>query len=127
QQLIRFDTTNPPGNEAACITYIRQVIEDAGIPTTILARDPERPNLVARLAGRGATAPLLLYGHVDVVSTAGQIWSHPPFAGDIADGFLWGRGTLDMKGGIAMMLAAFLRAQAHDLPGDVVLLILSDE
>ena len=129
QHLIRFDTTNPPGDEADCIAYIRDVLADAGISATILARDPARPNLVARLAGRGEAPPLLLYGHVDVVTTAGQTWSHPPFAGDVADGAIWGRGALDMKGGVAMMLAAFLRAAAeHDpLPGDVIFAALADE
>ncbi|MGE5333117.1 MAG: M20/M25/M40 family metallo-hydrolase [Nitrososphaerota archaeon] len=129
QRLIRFDTTNPPGNEAACIGYIRDVLAEAGIPSTILARDPARPNLVARLAGRGVAPPLLLYGHVDVVTTAGQDWSHPPFAGDLADGAIWGRGALDMKGGVAMMLAAFLRAAAEGAPlaGDVLFAALADE
>lgn len=129
QHLIRFDTTNPPGNEAACIGYIRDVLAEAGIPSTILARDPARPNLVARVAGRGDAPPLLLYGHVDVVTTAGQTWSHPPFAGDVADGAVWGRGALDMKGGIAMMLAAFMRANAEreTLPGDVIFAALADE
>lgn len=129
QHLIRFDTTNPPGNEAACIGYIRDVLAEAGIPSTILARDPARPNLVARVAGRGDAPPLLLYGHIDVVSTAGQVWSHPPFSGDLADGAIWGRGALDMKGGIAMMLAAFLRAAAgrDALPGDVLFAALADE
>jgi acetylornithine deacetylase/succinyl-diaminopimelate desuccinylase-like protein len=129
QNLIRFDTTNPPGNEADCIAYINGLLNDAGIPTTILARDPDRPNLVARLTGRGDAPPLLLYGHVDVVTTEGQEWTHPPFSGDSADGCVWGRGALDMKGGVAMMLAAVTRAHAEkaDLPGDVVLAIVSDE
>lgn len=128
QHLIRFDTTNPPGNEAACIGYIRDVLGEAGIPSTILACDPDRPNLVARLKGRGDAPPLLLYGHIDVVTTVGQDWRHPPFAGDLADGAVWGRGALDMKGGIAMMLAAFLRAaEGATLPGDVIFAALSDE
>ena len=129
QHLIRFDTTNPPGNEAACIGYIRDVLAEAGIPATLLARDPNRPNLVARVAGRGDAPPLLLYGHVDVVTTAGQDWSHPPFSGDVADGAIWGRGALDMKGGVAMMLAAFLRAATtpETLPGDVIFAALADE
>jgi len=129
QSLIRFDTTNPPGNEAECIGYIRRLLEDAGLPTTILARDAQRPNLIARLPGRGEAPPLLLYGHVDVVTTAGQQWTHPPFAGEIADGFVWGRGALDMKSGVAMMVAACLRAHAEgaDLPGDVLLAIVCDE
>src|SRR6185437_7724924 len=129
QHLIRFDTTNPPGNEAGCIAYIRDVLAESGISSTILARDPARPNLVARLAGRGEAPPLLLYGHVDVVTTTGQNWTHPPFSGDLADGAIWGRGALDMKGGVAMMLAAFLRAAAEgaDLPGDVIFAALADE
>lgn len=129
QHLIRFDTTNPPGNEVACIGYIRDVLAGAGISSTILARDPARPNLVARVAGRGDAPPLLLYGHVDVVTTVGQNWSHPPFSGDLADGAIWGRGALDMKGGVAMMLAAFLRvaSEPDKLPGDVIFAALADE
>ncbi len=129
QKLITFDTTNPPGNELECIKYIDGLLKQAGIQTTLLAKDPQRPNLIARLKGKGSAPPLLLYGHVDVVSTAGQEWRHPPFAGEIADGFVWGRGAIDMKSGIAMMLSAFLRAKVKDiyLPGDVILCIVSDE
>ena len=73
-----------------------------------------RPNLIARIPGAGDAPPLLLYGHVDVVTTEGQDWTHPPFAGEIADGYIWGRGALDMKGGVAMLLAAFLRAKVEE-------------
>lgn len=129
QHLLRFDTTNPPGDEAACIAYVQSLLAAAGIDARILARDPARPNLVARLPGHGDAPPLLLYGHIDVVTTAHQDWTHPPFAGDIADGYIWGRGTLDMKGGVAMLVAAFLRAKAEgaSLPGDVILALVSDE
>jgi acetylornithine deacetylase/succinyl-diaminopimelate desuccinylase-like protein len=129
QQLLRFDTTNPPGNERACIEFTRGILEEAGCETETYAKDPERPNLVTRIAGTGGGTPLLLYGHVDVVTTAGQQWSHPPFAGDIVDGFVWGRGAADMKGGVAMLVSAFLRAKAEGLRsrGDVVLAIVSDE
>lgn len=129
QNLIRFNTTNPPGNEGECITYINRLLTDAGFETTILSLAPERPNVLTRLAGQGKAPPLLLYGHVDVATTENQTWQHPPFEGEIADGYLWGRGALDMKGGVAMMLAAVLRAKAEGLvpPGDVILAILSDE
>lgn len=129
QRLIRFDTTNPPGNEGPCIAYIRDLLAVAGVEARILARDDARPNLLARLPGAGAAPPLLLYGHMDVVSVADQDWTHPPFAGEEADGYIWGRGAIDMKGEVAMFLAAFLRAKAEGtrLPGDVLLLILSDE
>ena len=129
RRLIQFDTTNPPGNEGECITFINGLLTEAGIETTILGKTPERPNLIARLPGQGSASPLLLYGHVDVVTTENQQWQHPPFEGKVVDGFVWGRGALDMKGGVAMMLAAFLRAKYEDLklPGDVILAIVSDE
>lgn len=129
QRLIQFDTTNPPGNEAACITFIRDLLAQAGIASQTFARTPARPNLIARLPGQGNAAPLLLYGHVDVVTTENQPWTHPPFEAKIVDDFIWGRGALDMKGGVAMMLAAFLRAKRDNLPlpGDLILAIVSDE
>ena len=129
QNLVRFNTTNPPGHEVECITYINNLLMGAGFETTLLARVPERPNLITRLAGQGNAPPFLLHGHVDVVTTENQMWQHPPFEGKLMDGYVWGRGTLDMKGGVAMMLAALLRAKAESLPlpGDVVLAILSDE
>jgi acetylornithine deacetylase/succinyl-diaminopimelate desuccinylase-like protein len=129
QNLIRIDTTNPPGNEAECINYINELLKEAGFDTAFFARDKNRPNLIARLKGHGKAAPLMLYGHVDVVPTAKQPWTYPPFEAKIADGFIWGRGALDMKGGIAMMLAAVLRAKAERLTpsGDIVLVILCDE
>jgi acetylornithine deacetylase/succinyl-diaminopimelate desuccinylase-like protein len=129
QRLIRFDTTNPPGNEGGCVGYIRTLLDETGIETTILAADPDRPCLIARLPGQGRAAPLLLYGHVDVVTAEDQAWNHPPFGGELIDGYVWGRGTLDMKGGIAMMVSAVLRAKAEGCvpPGDVILVILPDE
>jgi acetylornithine deacetylase/succinyl-diaminopimelate desuccinylase-like protein len=129
QKLIQFDTTNPPGNESECIGFINQLLTQAGIETKILAKSQQRPNLIARLPGQGHTSPLLLYGHVDVVTTENQDWKHPPFEAKIADGFICGRGALDMKGGIAMMLAAVLRSKAEGLnpAGDIILVILCDE
>src|ERR671916_431330 len=87
RRLVRFDTTNPPGNEAACV------------------------------------------GFLDVVTTDGQDWTHPPFEAALDDGFVWGRGTLDMKGGATMMAAALLRARARgmDPPGDVIFAAMADE
>jgi acetylornithine deacetylase/succinyl-diaminopimelate desuccinylase-like protein len=129
QQLIRFNTTNPPGNERGCVEWVDELLREGGYETEILAKDPERPNLLARLEGRDDAPSLLLQGHVDVVPVEGQSWQHPPFEGKNVDGWVWGRGALDMKGGVAMMLAAFLRAKAEGLtpPGDVLLLVLSDE
>jgi acetylornithine deacetylase/succinyl-diaminopimelate desuccinylase-like protein len=129
RQLIRFDTTNPPGNERACVEWVDGLLREAGLETTIVAADPDRPNLVARLPGVGTAPPLLWQGHVDVVTTAGQTWTHPPFEAVEDGGYVWGRGTLDMKSGVAMMLHAILRAAAEGVRpgGDIVLAVLADE
>src|SRR3954453_12271415 len=129
QRLIRFETVNPPGGERECVGWIEELLRDAGLETRIVARDDERPNLIARLPGRGEAPPLLLQGHADVVPVAGQDWTRPPFAAEEADGFIWGRGALDMKGGVSMMIAAVLRAVANGVEphGDVLLCVLSDE
>lgn len=129
QNLIRFDTTNPPGNEAECIKYIDKLLTEAGYQTNLLAKTENRPNLITRLKGQGTVPPLLLYGHVDVVTTANQNWTHPPFEGKVLDGWVWGRGALDMKAGVTMMLISMLRAKAENLnpAGDIVLAMLSDE
>jgi acetylornithine deacetylase/succinyl-diaminopimelate desuccinylase-like protein len=128
QELIRFDTTNPPGAERECVEFVAELLSTAGFSTELYADDPDRPNLVARLEG-GEAPPLMLYGHVDVVPTEGQEWTHPPFEGVIEDGWVWGRGALDMKGGVAMMLSAALRTARTkgDPAGDVVVTILADE
>jgi acetylornithine deacetylase/succinyl-diaminopimelate desuccinylase-like protein len=129
QRLIQFDTTNPPGNEMECIAYIEALLKKTGLEPTRFAKDPDRPNLITRLKGQGSASPLLLYGHVDVVTTADQEWTHPPFEGKLVDNFIWGRGALDMKSGIAMMLSAVIRARAENLipAGDIVLAMLCDE
>ena len=128
QRLIRFDTTNPPGNEAECMEFLRSLLADAGIESELYAKVPDRPNLVARIEG-GDKPPLLLQGHVDVVTTSGQNWSRPPFGGELVDGYVWGRGAVDMKGPVAMLVSAFLRAKQEgaELPGDVILAVLADE
>jgi len=128
QRLIRFDTTNPPGNEAECVEFVRDLLTGAGIESELYAKVPGRPNLVARIEG-GDKPPLLLQGHVDVVTTSGQEWARPPFAGDLVDGYVWGRGAVDMKGPVAMLVSAFLRAKQEgtSLPGDVILAVLADE
>jgi acetylornithine deacetylase/succinyl-diaminopimelate desuccinylase-like protein len=128
QELIRFDTTNPPGNERACVERIGALLSAEGVEWQVYGVRPERPNLVARLPG-GPGPGLVLQGHVDVVTTVNQRWSRPPFGGELVDGWIWGRGALDMKNGVAMMVSAFLRAKREGvtLPGDVLLVILADE
>jgi acetylornithine deacetylase/succinyl-diaminopimelate desuccinylase-like protein len=127
-RLLRFDTTNPPGNERECIEWVRGLLEGLGCEVKVVAAEPERPCLISRLPGEGSSPPLLLQGHVDVVAAPGT-WRRPPFAGEEHDGFIWGRGALDMKGGVAMMLAAFMRTKAAGRrpPGDVILCLMADE
>src|SRR5918997_5504162 len=108
RRLIRFDTTNPPGNEGPCIAFLEELLSGAGLDTRIVSKDEARPNLIARLPGAGEAPPLLLHCHLDVVTTAGQDWGRPPFEAEEADGFIWGRGALDMKGAASMMTAALL-------------------
>jgi acetylornithine deacetylase/succinyl-diaminopimelate desuccinylase-like protein len=129
RRLIRFDTTNPPGAEGPCQRFLREQFAGRQVETQMPAAVPERPNLVVRVPGRGEAPPLLMQGHVDVVTTAGQRWRHPPFAGEVIDGWAWGRGALDMKSGIAMMVGALLRCLDDERPpaGDVVLCCLADE
>ena len=129
QRLIRYNTTNPPGDERECAAYCREVLGTVGIDAELVGNDPDRVNLVSRLPGRGEAPPLLLYGHLDVVPTAAQPWDVPPFEGRLQDGYVWGRGALDMKGGVAMMMDALMRAHLEgvDLPGDVILALVSDE
>lgn len=129
RDLLRFDTSNPPGNERPCIEMIGGLLRDGGIEPVIVSRVADRPNLVARLPGSGDSPPLLLHGHVDVVPANPSEWKHPPFAGELVNGEVWGRGTLDMKGGVAMFVIAFLRAAAEKLnpAGDVILALSSDE
>jgi acetylornithine deacetylase/succinyl-diaminopimelate desuccinylase-like protein len=128
QELIRFDTTNPPGAERACVERIATLLTAEGIEWQTYAARPERPNLVARLSG-GPGPGVVLQGHVDVVTTVNQKWSRPPFGGELVDGWIWGRGALDMKNGVAMMVSAFLRAKREGvrLPGDLLLVVLADE
>ncbi len=129
QTLVRFDTTNPPGNEATCINYLNGLFKQNGFATTVLGKTAERTNLITRLPGRGEAPPVVWQAHVDVVTTAEQTWQYPPFTADIVDGMLWGRGTLDDKGAAAMMTVALLRAKAQGIvpPGDIIFTALADE
>ena len=101
QDLIRFDTVNPPGNERPAIEHLERYLSDAGFDTEVLAAEEERPNLVATLDGQGDGPVLCLLGHVDTVLADASEWRHDPWSGDLADGFVWGRGALDMKDQVA--------------------------
>lgn len=127
--LIRIDTTNPPGNEAELIRHIAPLLRMPGVEPLVTGPAEDRLSLVARFPGRGEAPPLLLHAHADVVPAAGQAWTHPPFEGRLVDGEIWGRGAIDMKGGLAMMICALGRlAAAGQRPaGDVILAVVADE
>ena len=131
QRLIRFDTSNPPGQERECALWLKSLLDAHGIANQLLHPEgaPDRCSVVARVPGRGDAPPLLLQGHIDVVGVHGQRWSQNPFGGEIADGCIWGRGAVDMKGGLTMMLHALLRARYSEVPppGDVILAAVADE
>jgi acetylornithine deacetylase/succinyl-diaminopimelate desuccinylase-like protein len=108
QRLIRFNTVNPPGDERVAQEWLAGVLRDAGFEVTLTGRTPERPNLVARLRGRADGPTLCLLSHMDTVLATPSEWSHDPWSGDVADGFVWGRGALDMKNQTAAEVAAAL-------------------
>jgi succinyl-diaminopimelate desuccinylase len=128
QDLIRINTINPPGNERACIEPLAAMLADAGFTNTIHDFGPGRANLVARMGGSGEKPPLCFTGHVDTVPLGLQPWSVDPFAADITDGKLFGRGSSDMKSGVAAFSVAAI-ALAKRLIGTagVVLVITAGE
>jgi acetylornithine deacetylase/succinyl-diaminopimelate desuccinylase-like protein len=96
-QLVRFRTVNPPGDERACQEWLAGYLRDAGLEVELAGASPERPNLVAGLKG-SEPGPVLGYlSHVDTVLADPDDWAHDPWGGEVCDGFLWGRGALDMK------------------------------
>jgi len=129
QDLVRIDTTNPPGNEMACVDYLVQLLQRAGVETRVMEPSPGRGNLIARVRGSGARRPLMLMGHLDVVAAVESGWKHPPFAGVLEDGYLWGRGTTDNKHMVAIaatILMALAEGQVR-LSRDVLLAATADE
>lgn len=127
--LIRIDTSNPPGNERPAIDYIAALLRREGIEPRVFEPSPGRANLVARLSGDGTAPPLLLTSHVDTVPAGAARWEHDPFSGDLAGGFIWGRGAVDMKGMTAFQLATVLalKRAGISLRRDLILLALADE
>lgn len=129
QDLIRIDTTNPPGNETAAAHYIADVLQGEGYETQITESAPGRGNVTTRLAGRSGEVALLLLGHTDVVAVDAEFWTRPPFSGDCVDGFIWGRGALDMKNMVAaeLMVMLLLRRQGASPDGDILYAATADE
>jgi acetylornithine deacetylase/succinyl-diaminopimelate desuccinylase-like protein len=130
QALVRIDTSNPPGNETRAVEYLKQVLDKEGIAYQVFAADPTRANLVARITGNGTKRPILVMGHTDVVSIDAKKWvDHGPFSADIADGYVYGRGTIDDKDNLvaSLMLLLMLKRSNAALDRDVIFLAESGE
>ncbi len=132
--LIRFNTVNPPGNERAAQEYLAAHLTEAGFECELLGAEPERPNLVARLRPTDADAPegptLCYLGHVDTVLADPAAWTHDPWSGEVVDGFLWGRGALDMKSQVAAEIAAaasLARSGWRPTSGELLIVAVVDE
>jgi len=130
RDLLRVDTTNPPGRETAAATLLKEYLESSGVECELVARDPDRANLVARIRGTGDGPSLALLGHTDVVPADPAGWQHPPFAGDLDDeGYVWGRGAVDMKNETASRAVALaVVARSGFQPrGDLMMIAEADE
>lgn len=129
QEMIRIDTRNPPGNEAALVDWLGATLAAEGVPWSRIDHAPGRSSFVARLEGSDDSGPFCLVSHLDTAPVERDRWSVDPLAGEIRDGHLWGRGALDMKGMLAVQLAAVVDLQRRGLPlrRDVVLLAVADE
>jgi acetylornithine deacetylase/succinyl-diaminopimelate desuccinylase-like protein len=130
QRLIRHNTVNPPGNERPAQEMLRGELEAAGFECELIGVEPERPNLIARLAGRSDGPRLCLLGHVDTVLADASEWRVDPWSGDLRDGFLWGRGALDMKGQVACEVAAACelgRSGWRPGGGELIVIVTCDE
>ena len=129
QSLLRLDTRNPPGNEILAANYLREVLARDGIDSEIVGPSPERASIVARLRGDVSEPPLLLMSHTDVVAVEKEKWTQDPFGGQIVDGFVYGRGALDMKNMVAMELQTMLllKRRGGKLKRDVIFMAAADE
>ena len=129
QALVRMNTINPPGHEDQCTTYLAGLLERAGFRCDTYEFAPRRASLVARIGGGPAKSPLCFTGHVDVVPLGAAPWSRDPFAAEIADGKLYGRGASDMKSGVAAFVTAAieLAPQLASGPGLVLVITAGEE
>ena len=128
-ELLRTDTSNPPGNETEAARYLQGILQQEGIQAELFALDPTRANLVARVRGNGSKQPILVMGHTDVVGVQRDNWSVDPFAAVVRDGYVYGRGSLDDKDNVtaALMLMLLLERTGVELDRDVIFLAEAGE
>jgi len=129
RELLRFNTVNPPGEEEACVRHLGRMLEAAGFMIDEHAFAPHRTSLVARLGNGGPTPPICFAGHIDTVPLGGMPWTRDAFAGETSNGRLYGRGSTDMKSGVAAFVAAAVAAAPRlaSTPGVVLVITASEE
>jgi acetylornithine deacetylase/succinyl-diaminopimelate desuccinylase-like protein len=127
--LIKINTTNPPGRETQVANYLQAILAEEGIESELYALDPERANLVARIKGNGSKRPILIMGHTDVVGVQADRWTEEPFSGLRKDGWLYGRGSLDDKDSVAagLMVMLMLKRNGVELDRDIIFLAEAGE
>jgi acetylornithine deacetylase/succinyl-diaminopimelate desuccinylase-like protein len=129
RDLVRIDTTSPPGNETEAALYLQRLLASGGIESRIHGKVPHRGNLVARVRGNGSKPPILLMGHTDVVGAESEQWSVEPFAAEVRDGYIYGRGTIDDKDSVTagVMTLLLLKRLGIALDRDVIFLAEASE
>ena len=129
QAVLRFNTSDPPGNERPAAEYLKQVLEREGIATKVFELEPNRLNVVARLKGSGKKRPLLLMAHTDTVNVDPAKWTYPPFSATRNGGYVYGRGTVDDKDNVtaALMTMLLLKRSGVALDRDVIFLAEAGE
>lgn len=129
QDLIRIETVNPPGNEAQVATHLRDIVAGVGLTAHVLESTPGRATFVTRIEGEGKGRPLMLMAHSDVVSVEADKWQHPPFAADIADSMVWGRGAVDTKNLVAseLLVMLLIKRLGLTLDRDLIMCTFADE
>jgi acetylornithine deacetylase/succinyl-diaminopimelate desuccinylase-like protein len=129
QAMLRFDTSNPPGEEVGVSTHLADALRSEGLSPEVIESVPGRGNLVVRVKGDGSARPLLLMSHLDVVPAEAEHWTHPPFDGTVANGFVWGRGAIDSKltGAVQLQVLLMCVRLGIKLKRDLVLIAAADE
>jgi acetylornithine deacetylase/succinyl-diaminopimelate desuccinylase-like protein len=127
--LIRIDTSNPPGNEEAAVQFLEALLLKEGIKAEIFSPEPRRANILARLKGKKRGSPVILLGHLDVVPAHDEGWVAPPFSGAVQDGFIYGRGAIDMKSQVVCQLLSFIAVHREGIlpERDLIFLATADE
>ncbi len=129
RKLIQFETVNPPGNEKPAAEYLAELLRKEGLEPELYESAPGRVNLICRLKGTGEKPALQLDGHLDVVPVENEFWTHPPFAAEVADGYIWGRGAVDMKQMVTMSLMSLIlfKRLGAKLKRDIIFTAVADE